>query len=120
MYMGNKNGRYLNNNEIENASSYLNLKNSSKSYFSACFEYNIYDKVITINIARFQGILMAKSFLCLNLTKLYTQNQIKEVLFHTSWNISSYVYPIHEEILLEFLCKCQQQSPWCIPLRTFY
>ena len=50
MYMGNKNGRYIHNNEIENAS-YLNLKNSSKSYFSACFEYNIYDKVITINIA---------------------------------------------------------------------
>lgn len=51
MYMGNKNGRYIHNNEIENASSYLNLKNSSKSYFSACFEYNIYDKVITISIA---------------------------------------------------------------------
>ena len=50
MYMGNKNGRYIHNNEIENAS-YLNLENSSKSYFSACFEYNIYDKVITINIA---------------------------------------------------------------------
>ena len=26
MYMGNKNGRYIHNNEIENASSYLNLK----------------------------------------------------------------------------------------------
>ena len=51
MYMGNKNGRYIHNNEIENASSYLNLKNSSKSYFSARFEYNIYDKVITISIA---------------------------------------------------------------------
>ena len=31
MYMENKNGRYIHNNEIENAS-YLNLKNSSKSY----------------------------------------------------------------------------------------
>ena len=53
MYMGNKNGRYIHTNEIEieNAPSYLNLKNSSKSYFSACFEYNIYDEVITINIA---------------------------------------------------------------------
>ena len=48
---------------------------------------------------------MAKSFLCLNLTKLYTHNQIKEVLFHTSWNISSYVYPIHEEKLLEFFVQ---------------
>ena len=53
MYMGNKNGICIHNNEIENASSYLNLKNSSKSYFSPCFEYNIYDKVITINIAWF-------------------------------------------------------------------
>ena len=26
MYMGNKNGRYIHNNEIENASSYLNLE----------------------------------------------------------------------------------------------
>ena len=26
MYMGNKNGRYIHTNEIENASSYLNLK----------------------------------------------------------------------------------------------
>ena len=51
MYMGNKNGRYIHTNEIENAPSYLNLKNSSKSYFSACLEYNIYDEVITINIA---------------------------------------------------------------------
>ena len=55
MYMGNKNGRYMHTNEIENAPSYLNLKNSSKSYFSACLEYNIYDEVITIKYCLILG-----------------------------------------------------------------